>query len=84
MPRTPPLSLRQLVRRQVAGEVAALRDHGTDDVTFQPTADDLAVMLGDSMDPAKASIVLRQVVRVDTCATSASPRSPNGSPVLRR
>jgi NTE family protein len=62
VPRPQTLSLRQLVRRQVAGEVAALRAKGIPTVTFQPTADDLAVMVGDSMNPAKASTVCAQVV----------------------
>ncbi len=61
VPRSQTLSLRQLVRRQVAGEVAALRAKGIPTVTFQPTADDLAVMVGDTMDPAKASTVCAQV-----------------------
>jgi NTE family protein len=63
VPRTQTLSLRQLVRRQVAGEIAVLRARGITTVTFQPTADDLAVMLGDTMDPAKASSVCAQVVQ---------------------
>lgn len=61
VPRSRTLSLRQLVRRQVAGEVAALRAKGIPTVTFQPTADDLAVMVGESMNPAKASTVCAQV-----------------------
>jgi NTE family protein len=61
VPRAQTLSLRQLVRRQVAGEVAALRTKGINPVTFQPTADDLALMVGNSMDPAKASVVCDQV-----------------------
>ena len=63
VPRTQTLSLRQLVRRQVAGEIAVLRARGITTVTFQPTADDLAVMLGDTMDSAKASSVCAQVVQ---------------------
>ena len=73
MPRAQTLSLRQLVRRQVAGEVAALRARGIRTVTFQPTADDLAVMVGDSMDPAKASTVCAQVVE----STLAHVRQPD-------
>ena len=62
VPRSKTLSLRQLVRRQLAGEVGTLRRSGIGVVTFQPTADDLAVMIGDSMDPTKASAVCTQVV----------------------
>ncbi len=61
VPRPPAFSLRPLVRRQVAGEVAALRDKGIEVVTLQPTAADLGVMIGDSMDPAKASVVCARV-----------------------
>jgi hypothetical protein len=38
-----------------------LRAKGVEVVTFQPTADDLAVMAGDSMDPAKAAAVCARV-----------------------
>ena len=62
VPRAQALSLRQLVRRQVAGEVAGLRAKGLATVTLQPTADDLAAMLGDTMDPARASSVCARVV----------------------
>ena len=62
VPRAQTLSLRQLVRRQVAGEVVALRASGIPTVTFQPTAGDLAVMTGDTMNPAKGSTVCAQVV----------------------
>jgi NTE family protein len=61
VPRPPPFSLRQLVRRQVAGEVTALRTKGIEVVTLQPTADDLGVMIGDSMDPARAAAVCSRV-----------------------
>jgi NTE family protein len=61
VPRAQTLSLRQLVRRQVAGEVAVLRTKGINPVTFQPTADDLALMVGNTMDPSKASVVCDQV-----------------------
>jgi NTE family protein len=67
-----PISIRQLVRRQVGIEVAGLRGAGIDVVTFQPTAEDLAVMAGDTMDPAKASAVCEQVVR-STQAHLADP-----------
>jgi NTE family protein len=72
VPRPPPFSLRQLVRRQVAGEVGALRGKGIEVVTLQPTAGDLAVMVGDSMDPAKASVVRARVVQ----STLAHVRRP--------
>jgi NTE family protein len=61
VPRPRQLPLRQLVRRQVAGEVAELRSKGIEVVTLQPTADDLSVMLGGSMDPAKAPVVCARV-----------------------
>jgi NTE family protein len=61
VPRAQPLSIRQLARRQVAVEAGALRAKGVEVVTFQPTADDLAVMAGDSMDPAKAAAVCARV-----------------------
>ena len=73
VPRNQTLSLRQLVRRQVAAEISALRARGIATVTFQPTADDLAVMTGDSMDPAKASSVCEQVVQ----STTAHVRQPD-------
>jgi NTE family protein len=62
VPRTQAFSIRQFVRRQLAGEVAALRSAGVEAITFQPTAADLAVMAGNSMDPSKASAVCEQVV----------------------
>jgi NTE family protein len=77
------LSLRQLVRRQVAGEIAALRARGVATVTFQPTADDLAVMIGDSMDPAKAAAVSGQVVQ-STRAHLRQPELAERLAVLRR
>jgi NTE family protein len=61
LPRQQTFSLRQLVRRQVAGEVAALRAKGIEVVTLQPTATDLGVMIGDSMDSAKATVVRARV-----------------------
>jgi hypothetical protein len=73
VPRTQTLSLRQLVRRQVAAEISVLRARGIATITFQPTADDLAVMTGDSMDPAKAWSVCEQVVQ----STTAHVRQPD-------
>jgi NTE family protein len=62
VPRSQALSIRQFVRRQLAGEVAALRGAGVETITFQPTPADLAVMAGNTMDPSKASAVCEQVV----------------------
>jgi NTE family protein len=62
VPRAQAVSIRQFARRQLAGEVAALRAAGVEAVTFQPTAADLAVMAGNSMDPSKASAVCEHVV----------------------
>jgi NTE family protein len=58
----PRSSIRQLARRSVAREARTLRDQGIEVVTFQPTAADLEVMSGDSMDPTKSKAVCRQVV----------------------
>jgi NTE family protein len=62
VPRSQAFSIRHYVRRQLAGEVAALRAAGVVTITFQPTAADLAVMAGNTMDPSKASAVCEQVV----------------------
>jgi NTE family protein len=62
VPRSQAFSIRQFARRQLAGEVAALRAAGVETVTFQPTAADLAVMAGDSMDQSKASAVCERIV----------------------
>ncbi len=62
VPRSQAFSIRNYVRRQLAGEVAALRAVGVKTITFQPTAADLAVMAGNTMDPSKASAVCEQVV----------------------
>jgi NTE family protein len=49
-----PLSaMRQIARLSLAREVAALKARGIPVVAFQPTATDVAVMAGDSLDPAK-------------------------------
>jgi NTE family protein len=49
-----PLSaMRQIARLSLAREVAGLRARGIPVVAFQPTAGDVAVMAGDSLDPAK-------------------------------
>lgn len=60
--RTPRFSIRQLVRRAVAREARFLRDQGIEVVTFQPTAADLELMVGDSMDPRKTAAVCQQAV----------------------
>jgi NTE family protein len=62
VPRSQAFSIRHYVRRQLAGEVAALRAVGVKTITFQPTAADLAVMAGNTMDQSKASAVCEQVV----------------------
>jgi NTE family protein len=66
-------SLRQLARRSVAREARVLRDRGIEVVTFQPTAADLEVMTGESMDPTKSAAVCRQVVE----STLAHVREPD-------
>jgi NTE family protein len=71
--RTPRHSIRQLARRSVAREARLLREQGIEVVTFQPTAADLAVMAGDSMDPTKAGTVCRQAVG----STIAHVREPD-------
>ena len=83
LPRTRTLSLRQLVRRQVAAEIAGLRTRGLTTVTFQPTADDLAVMLGDTMDAGKASIVCARVIE-STRAHVHEPEIAERLALLRR
>ena len=49
----PATAMRQIARLSLAREVAALRGRGIPVVVFQPTAADVAVMAGDSLDPAK-------------------------------
>ncbi len=68
----PRFSIRQLARRSVAREAKLLRDRGIEVVTMQPTAADLELMSGDSMDPMKASAVCRRVVE----STLAHVREP--------
>jgi NTE family protein len=82
VPRSRTLSIRQLARRQVAGEIAALRSLGIATVTFQPTADDLGVMAGNSMDPAKAASVCAQIA-VSTRAHLAEAAIAERLAVLR-
>ncbi len=57
----PGMALRHIARLSLAREVAALRGRGITVMTFQPTAADLAVMGSDSLDPAVAAPVARQV-----------------------
>lgn len=54
-------AIRQFARLSLAREVAALRGRRVPVLTFQPTADDLDVMAGDSLDPAKLAPVLERV-----------------------
>lgn len=72
VPRSQTFSLRQLARRQIAGEVALLRSRGVEVVTFQPTGDDVAEMIGDSMDAAKGAAVCARIV-TSTRAHVATP-----------
>jgi NTE family protein len=83
VPRTQALSIRQLARRQVAVEAATLRAAGSEVVTFQPTAEDLAVMAGDSMDAAKAAAVCARVGE-STRVHLASPEIADRLAALRR
>ena len=57
----PGMALRHIARLSLAREVAALRGRGITVMTFQPTAADLEVMGSDSLDPAVAGPVARQV-----------------------
>ena len=50
-------------------------------VTFQPTAEDLEVMSGDSMDPAKAAAVCRKAVE-STLAHVREPEIADRLPAL--
>ena len=74
----PRTSIRQFARRSVAREARMLRDQGIEVVTFQPTAADLEVMSGDSMDPTKSRTVCSQVVE----STLAHVRDPTRSPTV--
>jgi NTE family protein len=78
------LPIRQIARRSLAREVAGLRRLGIEVVTFQPTADDLELMNGDALDPAKlgpvsarvGETVRRRLARADvrTRLAALSPR----------
>ncbi|HTD51086.1 MAG TPA: patatin-like phospholipase family protein, partial [Acidimicrobiia bacterium] len=54
---------RRLARLALAREAARVRHHGSAVLTFQPTADDLAVMGFNAMDAQRASDVTAQVRR---------------------
>lgn len=58
----PGMAMRQIARLSLAREVAALRAHEIPVVAFQPTAADLEVMGGDSLDPAKLAPVCERVL----------------------
>jgi NTE family protein len=66
-------AMRQLARRWLAGEVAALRRHGVEVVTFQPTPEDLTAMSGSSMDPSAAPVIVEQAYT----STRARVREPD-------
>jgi len=57
----PSAALRRYAGLSLAREVAGLRARGITVVTFQPTARDLEVMTGDSLDPAKFAPVSARV-----------------------
>ncbi len=57
----PRYAMRQIARRWVAGEVAALRARGIEVATMQPTSPDIDVMSGNAMDASKAPAVIEQV-----------------------
>jgi len=49
----PATAMRQIARLSLAREAAALRGMGIPVMAFQPTAADLEVMAGDSLDPRR-------------------------------
>lgn len=55
------LPLRQFARLALMREIASLRRRGVPVVAFQPSADDLDVMRGDALDPAKIAPVAQRV-----------------------
>ena len=80
---SPRYAMRQIARRWVAGEVAALRARGVEVVVVQPTPADIDVMSGNPMDPAKTPDVVEQV----SATALAHVRDPRVAPrlgVLRR
>jgi NTE family protein len=68
----PRVPIRQFARLSLSREVAALRGRGIPVVAFQPTAADLAVMSGDSLDPTKLAPVCAQVFET-TCQRLSRP-----------
>ena len=68
----PATAMRQIARLSLAREVAALRGRGIPVVAFQPTAADLEIMAGDSLDPRKFAPVAASGGGVD--ASPARPR----------
>ena len=73
------MAMRQIARLSLAREVAALRGRGIPVVAFQPTAADLEVMGGDSLDPAKLAPVCDGSWRPPPTASPA-PTSATASP----
>lgn len=70
---SPRSAVRQIARRWLAGEMVGLRDRGVEAVAFQPNADDLAQMSGNTMDPEKAPAVIAQAY----ASTVARLRDPD-------
>ncbi|CAN5786448.1 patatin-like phospholipase family protein [soil metagenome] len=66
----PTMAMRQVARLSLAREVAGLRARGITVMAFQPTANDIAVMGNDSLDPAAAGPVARQVLQTTTARIS--------------
>jgi NTE family protein len=62
----PMRAVRQFARLSLAREVSGLRARGIPVVTFQPTAAELEVMSGDSLDPASFAPVATQTVETTT------------------
>ena len=62
----PGMAIRHIARLSLAREVAAMRARGIPVVTFQPTAADIEVMGGDSLDPAKLAPVCERVLETTT------------------
>ncbi len=80
---SPRSAVRQMARRWLAGELIGLRDRGVETVAFQPTADDLAQMSGNTMDPSKAPAVIEQV-QASTLARLREPEIADRLAILSR
>lgn len=80
---SPRSAVRQIARRWLSGELIGLRDRGVEAVAFQPNADDLAQMSGNSMDPSKAPAVIEQA-RVSTLARLREPDVADRMAILSR